>query len=167
MAYIKLPYNEIVEISAVKAEGIERAMIEKERDRNAPDRLIDLGTRRVKLSQVKEVDTSDSVSPTKQQEKKYDINRDHDFLVAFGNEVRLYGGFENYCLEKQLLIPSRAGHGILAVNLDKHMDYTDACERWDAVKQIYDLTISREERLQGIEVLRAILILNNRMKVNG
>jgi hypothetical protein len=156
MAKVKLPYNEWVEVSKELALKIQKALD----DRAPGDTPIKLSpTRTIRLRKIDAVETEDTPQYQGEKVDTYDIHKDRKFLLDWATgEVEMHGTFEDYCIAKQYLIPSRAGHGILAVNADKHTLYTDALERWNKVKQILDATMQREEKQEGMELLRQLLI---------
>lgn len=160
MALIKLSYKESYEVDTRIAVAVKDELASDKPNFNKLIKVSD--TKWVKLGQIKEVDTSGRLYDNETKEK-YDMFRDREMLMKFAREVEIDGGFDAYCKQKQLLILSRSGSGI-AVNLDKHEAYTDALMRWDLVRKIWDLSITDDERQEGLAMLYDVLKAKNLLK---
>lgn len=154
MAYIKLPYNEKLDVSKAIAEKI-KAAIDAEQDGDTP--IAVSPTRTIKLRQVKDVDiegSSEGADRTKSG-KYDDLEKHREAILKFANLVAVHGGFEGYCLDNQLIFPSNGGCG-MAVNSEKHGQYTDALELWTAYRKLKDIIRpeTREEKIAKLDEMR-------------
>lgn len=157
MAYIKLPYNEKLDIPKAVAGKI-KAAIEAKQDGDTPIEVSK--TRTIRLRQVKDVDVEgSSEGADRTKEGKYaDLAKHREMLIKFANLVASHGGFEQYCLDNRFLFPSRGGCGY-AVNADMHGQYTDALELWTAYRRLLDLETpeTKEGKLEKLAEIRETL----------
>lgn len=157
MAHIKLPYNEKLDVPRATAEKIKLA-IEAKQDGDTPIEVSK--TRTIRLRQVKDVDiegSSEGADRTKSG-KYDDLEKHREAILKFANLVAAHGGFEGYCLDNQLIFPSKGGYG-MAVNSEKHGQYTDALELWTAYRKLKDIIRpeTREEKIVKLDELRLTL----------
>ena len=157
MAYIKLPYNEKLDITKDLAEKI-KAAIDAKQDGDTP--IAVSSTRTIKLRQVKDVDVEgSSEGADRTKDGKYaDLSKHRELILKFGNLVASHGGFEQYCIDNRFIFPSRSGCGY-AVNADVHGQYTDALELWTAYRRLLDLESPepKAEKLEKLAEIREIL----------
>ena len=148
MPKIKLSHNRFVDVSTEQATKIKDAIMSGSDGNTA----LQIGDNVMRLREVKEVILTDN--EPKIREDKYDEYKDSEFILKWWNEVKLYGGFDEWCLYKQYLIPSQAGYGITAVNADLHQQYTDALEKQKCYRKIADRLMTQEERNEGMRFLK-------------
>ena len=154
MAYLKLSYNEKLDVPKAVAEKVKLA-IESKQDGDTPIEVSK--TRTIRLRQVKDVDvegSSEGADCTKSG-KYDDLEKHREAILKFANLVSAHGGFEGYCLDNQLIFPSNGGCG-MAVNSEKHGQYTDAIELWTAYAKLKDIIRpeTQEEKIAKLDEMR-------------
>lgn len=153
MAYIKLPYNEKLNISRELAEKIKSA-IEAKQDGDTPIEVSP--TRSIRLRQVKDVDTQGSAEGVDRTEKsKYEKPENRECLQKVVNMVMIDGGFDEYAEKHGLIFPSKGGAGF-TVNADRHAEYTDLCDARVAYGKLTSEKLT-EEKLKRLKETREFL----------